>query len=127
MTIQKQMIVYTGLLLLLAACRSSNKPGKDILPPDSMKLVVWDMLRADQLAVIKVQKDTNKIKPDYHYELFNDVLTIHHLTKDQFYKSYRYYLAHPDINKALVDSLSTYGDKKRMERFQTKQAPKAAL
>lgn len=117
----KKSMVYAGLLLLLFACSNKKLPA-GIIPADSMKLIIWDMLRADQLAVTQSMADTGKIKKDYHLELYQQVFTIHHTTRDEFYKSYRYYLAHPDINKVLNDSLTSYGERKRVEQYMPKKA-----
>ncbi|RFM26050.1 DUF4296 domain-containing protein [Deminuibacter soli] len=116
----KKLMVCAGMCCLLA-CKSNNKPGKDIITPDSMKVIVWDLLRAEQLASLRMQKDTNKIKKDTHLELYQDVFTIHHTTKEAFYKSYNFYLMHPNINKVLNDSLSNMAERTRMQQFQPKK------
>src|SRR6476660_8426477 len=97
--------LFVILLCLLAACRSPNKIPDDIIGIDKMKIIVWDMVRAGALSENKFGRypDSLKIKS---IEMFQEVFAIHGITKDEFYKSYRYYEEHPDKNKILVDSVS---------------------
>ena len=110
---------WTSLVILICfivACRSPNKIPNDILGIDKMKLIVWDMIRAGALSENKYGRypDSLKIKS---IEMFQQVFTIHGITKDEFYKSYRYYEEHPDKNKILMDSVSAYANRQRQELY----------
>ncbi len=49
------------------------------------------------------------------------VLAIHKITKEAFYKSFHYYQAHPQYNKILFDSIAAYSARMRENRFRTIQ------
>ena len=102
------------------SCKSKHTTG-DILPIDSMKLVMWDMMRADELAINQGVKDTGRNRKVYNIELYREVLSIHHLTKEQFYQSYHFYLSRPDLNKILIDSLNNYAERKRNQQYEQKK------
>lgn len=112
----KKIIAIILVLGSVGACKSKQASG-DILPLDSMKLVMWDMMRADEMAVNESIRDTGINKRAHNIPLYKEVLTIHHLTKEQFYNNYHYYLAHPDLNKILIDSLTSFAERKRNQQY----------
>lgn len=107
----KYAIVYSGLIVLLL-CGCKGKNGQEILSPETMKLVVWDMLRADEMAMSDNSKDTVRTHFLQHsVHAYEQVFAIHHITKEQFYRSYKYYQERPDENKALLDSVLAFGNR----------------
>src|SRR3954470_14847672 len=101
------------LVCLFGGCKSPNKIPDDIIGIGKMKLIVWDMIQAGALSENEFGKypDTLKIKT---IQMFQQVFAIHGITKDEFYKSYRYYEGHPDKNKILIDSVSAYATRQRL-------------
>jgi hypothetical protein len=104
------------LICLFVACKSPNKIPDNIIGIDKMKLIVWDMIRAGAFSENKFGKypDTLKIKT---IEMLQQVFAIHGISKDEFYKSYRYYEEHPDKNKILMDSVFAYATRQRQESY----------
>lgn len=108
--------LFIVAFIVFVSC-NSNKIPPDIISPDSMKLIMWDMSRVNALAQNQYRKDSAMFfakSKEYYQEIFN----IHHITKDEFYKSYDYYTNHPDKNKLLMDSLAAFADRKRVELYQ---------
>jgi hypothetical protein len=103
-------------ICFFAACKSPNKMPDDVISINKMKLIVWDMIRAGAFSENKFGKypDTLKMKT---IEMFQQVFAIYGITKDEFYRSYRYYEEHPDKNKVLMDSVSAYGTRQRQELY----------
>jgi hypothetical protein len=104
------------LICFFVTCKSPNKIPNDIIGIDKMKLIVWDMIRAGAFSENKFGKypDTLKIKT---IEMLQQVFAIHGISKDEFYKSYRYYEEHPDKNKILMDSVFAYATRQRQESY----------
>jgi hypothetical protein len=50
-------------------------------------------------------------------QAFQQVFDLYHITKEEFYKSYRYYEEHPDKNSILMDSLSAFAGRQRQELY----------
>lgn len=95
-------------ILFLAACAGKDNVPVGIIQKDTMRNILWDMIQADQYAKLYLVKDSCTINvKDETIKLYQQVFQIHHTTKDDFDKSYKYYLAHQDLNKLIFDSLST--------------------
>jgi len=95
--------------LLLISCSGSKVP-KDVLPPQKMQAVLWDAMLADEMADYYVRKDSlNALSK--HAELYQQVFTIHKISKDDFKKSLRFYESHPDLLKPIFDSLQKKSEK----------------
>ncbi|MBS1496098.1 MAG: DUF4296 domain-containing protein [Bacteroidetes bacterium] len=91
-------------VLLLMAYSCNNKP-KDILPVSKMKAVLWDYVQADVYSTDYLAKDTSKNVTLENAGLQKTIFNFHHVTKEQFYKSYAYYLQHGDILQEMLDSM----------------------
>jgi precorrin-4 methylase len=92
-----------GAVMMIVSCRAGSK--KDVLPVNTMKQVVWDMMKADEWFLRSSLKDSLAKKNREDIRLYEQVFAIHHITREQFYRSYRYYEAHPVQFKELLDSI----------------------
>ncbi|NCI45719.1 DUF4296 domain-containing protein [Sediminibacterium soli] len=97
--------------VLLVAC--SGKKAKKHIPLNDMKLIVWDMIKAGEWYNVTTVKDTTARKRKEDIRLFSQVLTVHGITRDEFYSSYKYYEAHPVEFKVLIDSLDAYSAREK--------------
>ncbi len=105
--------LLAGLLLYGTACHSDKQMlPAGILPVDSMKVVVWDLIEGGELAALQYPsfKDSFTIKS---LHLYQQILSTHGLDKNAFFKSFDYYSAHPDMNKILFDSINAYANRQR--------------
>ncbi len=99
------LLVVSVFALLLPACKS--KRNNNVLPPDKMEALLWDMMRADKfLADYVLNKDTTKKIDPESVKLYQQIFAIHKVTGDQFQRSFTYYKEHPDQLRAIMDSLS---------------------
>lgn len=92
------------LLILFAACSRSKTPG-GVLPPDKMQVVLWDYIRADVYANEFLRADSSLNVNDESAKLQLALFAKHKITKEQFYKSYQYYLNHKGQLKEVLDSV----------------------
>ncbi|MGN6294803.1 MAG: DUF4296 domain-containing protein [Chitinophagaceae bacterium] len=115
------------LLLLLAgimACSDKNKLPKDVLPHPKMQAVMWDMIRAgDFLNNYVFYRDTSVDKIAETQKWNEKIFQIHHITREQFDKSYAYYRQHPQLMKAVMDSIS----KTKVEDAVTQPTPEPVV
>ena len=108
----KQSVILILFVGLMAACTSEDKKiPDDVLPVDSMKLVVWDLIQAGSLASVLKEKDTTIKKLNTAY--FAEVLKLHKISKENFFKSFDFYQAHPSLNGQLFDSINNYAQRRR--------------
>lgn len=114
-------MLITGLaLMLLAACSNKNKIPSGIMGREEMESVMWDMILADRYAAISFPNDSIKkyhIK-DETLKTYDQVFQIHQISKDEFLKSYKFYLSRPDILKTVFDSIATKADRRKREDFE---------
>jgi hypothetical protein len=114
-------LLFIAIITLgIAAC--GKKKDDDILPPAKMEKVVWDMVQADEFIQAFVLKDSNKIDVNAErYKLYQQVFQLHNTSKEQFKKSYEYYLARPGENKVIFDSLATKANRRIQELYKNVQ------
>jgi len=78
---------------------------KDILPKEKMQAVLWSLINAGEFLngyVLKDPVDTIAASS----KVYGQVFQIHHITKEEFDKSFSYYRQHYELMKAILDSLS---------------------
>ena len=114
------------LVLFAFIISCSNRTGipKDILPPDSMELVMRDVLMASQYSAQYLAKDS--LKPDKwkaNQQMLEDIFKIHHITKETFKQSLKFYESRPDLNKKIFDSLSVYVNQHQKDLYAPSSKP----
>lgn len=110
-------IFFIYLLLLGFHCNSpATKTPKDILSVNEMKVVLWDVLTAEQLTFIGFSRNRDSLQKA-EITALQTVFAIHKINKEAFYKSFEYYEAHPNQMKILIDSVTQYGSREREKKF----------
>lgn len=99
-------------LVVVSACSSRPVP-QGVLAPDQMRPIVYDLIRSDELVNNYLLRDTSLKADEQHIKMYEQVFKIHKISRDEFYKSFSYYQAHPDVNKLLLDSLLSYSNRKQ--------------
>ncbi len=114
---------YLGIicLIILCACTDNQKVPRGIIEKERMQAVMWDMLQADRYVndFLPKEKDSLYNKTEV-FKVYQNVFNIHGITKDEFLKSYKFYLNNPDISKIIFDSIGTQTEKKRSEGYMPK-------
>jgi hypothetical protein len=95
-------VIICLLLICSAGCRNKDR---EVLDKDKMQVVLWDVLQANQLTTLLVQKDSLKDPVTENAQLQKQVFDHYKTTREQFYYSYAYYKAHPELLQEVVDSL----------------------
>jgi hypothetical protein len=113
------------MVIFLFSCK--NKLPKDILEQKKMEKVLWDVLKVDAYTKNYFLKDTTKNIVLENAKMQFQVFALHNITKDQFYKSYRYYLANSNLIKPLLDSIANNSNKEKYIKYSTGQQGDPAL
>ena len=88
------------------SCRPKEKIPEDVLPPEKMEVVLWDMVRADQFVTDFVSSRDTTIKIDSQsIRLYQQIFRVHKISKDEFAKSFNFYKSHPSFLKPVLDSI----------------------
>ncbi|RYY67154.1 MAG: DUF4296 domain-containing protein [Chitinophagaceae bacterium] len=101
----RTLISFLVLTVGLISCSEKNSVPKDILPPEKMQAVYWDYLRADIYSNEFLRKDTSKNAELENARLQMQVFKLHKVSREQFYKSYEYYLDHRELMKDILDTM----------------------
>ena len=97
--------------LSLFSCSSGENVPDSILPPEKIEAVLWDILRADELAGQLKLTDTSKPLLQLHTELYEKIFRLHKISREEFNKSVLFYQSRPDLFKPILDSLYKRSDK----------------
>jgi Domain of unknown function (DUF4296) len=113
------------IMILFAACSDRTSVPGDIIPLDSMTVIMKDIIIANEYSLANIPKDsTKKDKILANQELLDGVFKIHHITRESFQNSYRFYDSRPDMNKIIFDSLSAYANRHKTELYRPLKIPK---
>ena len=119
--VRRRVIAGCLAVVLLAGigCADKGSVPSGILPLSKMQTVMWDMIQADQYAALSVAKDSSghlNTKTET-LKLYEEVFRLHEVSREEFRKSYQYYLDHPELNQQLFDSLTSQGTRLRTESY----------
>jgi hypothetical protein len=108
-----------GVLLFTASgCSDKNNVPSGILSQEKMEGVLWDMIQADQYSTLYLAKDSARTNPKMEtLRLYEQVFRMHDVSREEFRKSYQYYLDHPALSQVLFDSLTAKGVRLRTESY----------
>ena len=102
-----RLVPFIFCLIIVAACRNDNRIPSGILPQHKMEAVLYDIMKADQfLADFVIRGDSGLDKSTESLKLYEKVFALHHISKEEFIKSYSFYETHPALLKVIMDSIS---------------------
>jgi hypothetical protein len=107
------------LCMVLVACSDKDKIPGNVIPRDRMEKILWDMIQAERFSTSFLVKDSGKNVKEGTFILYEQVFRLHKITKDEFVKSYKFYLSRPDIARVMFDSLASHANRAREEMYKT--------
>jgi hypothetical protein len=96
---------FTIVLIFAVSCGQVNKRPGDILSQEKMRQVMWDLIRTDVYVSDFLTKDSTINRDSSRLKMYEQVYRLHATSKESFKKSLAYYQSHPDLLKAITDSL----------------------
>lgn len=97
------------VVFFMLSCNSSVP--EDVLPPNKMQSVLWDMMQADELTDYYVIKDSSYRGLAKHADYYQKIFAFHKISKQDFTRSISYYENNPVKLKAILDSLQKFGER----------------
>src|SRR6185295_4458215 len=111
-----------ALLFSVYACSDKQYIPADVIPKEKMEKVMWDMIVADRYSALFLAKDSAKINVKTEtLKLYEQVFQINKISKEEFLKSFNFYLSRPDIGKVIFDSLAVRTARQRPGMYTTPQ------
>jgi len=114
-----KIIVF--FLLVCVGCRSDQKVPGGVLEVNKMKMVMWDMLQAEEYVDNFLLKDSGKDRKTETLKMYAKVFSRHDISKETYTESYAYYKTHPVVEKILIDSLQSYAAAMKDKDYQRLQ------
>jgi Domain of unknown function (DUF4296) len=107
------------LLLLcvfgMVACSDTKKPPANIIGPEKFQKILADVILADALSVERSFKDTSLKIKDANAAYFLKIFELHGVTKNEFMRSYNFYLSRPDLLRVISDSVSSVLNRENLQ------------
>lgn len=100
-----RIMLTITFIFLLAGCKSKTRISGGAIPEKKMRLIVADLMKADQFLASYALKDTVSDKEKERYKLYQQVLDVHHVSKERFWQSFSYYKMNPERLGELMDSI----------------------
>ncbi|MEO7922463.1 MAG: DUF4296 domain-containing protein [Chitinophagaceae bacterium] len=95
------------LMLCIGACKKKDKVPAHILPVPKMQALLWDIMRADKFVVdFLLVSDSSLNRNEESIKIYQQVLEVHSVSKDEFSKSFSWYKEHPAVLQVIMDSLN---------------------
>lgn len=113
------LLFLVCIILFTGSCSDKNKLPAGVLPPGKMQAVLTDVLVVDALNNERITRDTALKLPAENASSFLKVFQLHHITKNEFIRSYNYYLKRPDLFKVISDSVSAVISRRNSELTKT--------
>ncbi len=92
------------LCCLLAACSGSSVPD-NVLPPEKMEVVLYDVIRADEMVDFLKLSDSTWQPFSRRTDLYDSIFQLHKVKKETFQNSLRFYQGRPDLLKEVLEAL----------------------
>jgi hypothetical protein len=108
----KSLFFFLGTSILLS-CTDDKKSyvHSEILPSDTVKLVLYELYLADEINASRDEKDTSLQREKETLAYYRKVFEDHRTSYEQFMKSMHYYMEDPKRFNAMTDSLNQYARK----------------
>ncbi len=107
-----RVVLLLSLLLACGGCSHSPVPST-YLQPVEIKKVLYDLMVSENYLSNYLSKDLTIDIKQKRSQLYAEVFKLNAITRKTFYRSYQYYQQHPDLQKALYDSLNTFVTQKK--------------
>ena len=117
-------LVFFLLVVFWVSCKQYPK---DVLPPDKMKYIFYDMMLADEFQNYFAGRDTIFNLDSIRAQNYLDILKLHNIDSNAFKKSLEFYNADVEEFAVLIDSVFQYAGRERDKRFQMEAAAADSL
>ncbi len=116
--------LLVGVMLAVSSCSDKNSVPAGVLPHEKMEAVMWDVIQSEQYSASYLAKDSAHINLKLeNLRLYDEVFRLHQVSREEFRRSYQYYMSRADIAQVLFDSLLAKGNRLRTESYSRSYRP----
>ena len=85
-----------------------------------MELVLWDIIQAERFSALFILKDSSTKNVELErFKLYDQVFSMHKVSREKFVESYKYYLRRPDIAKVIFDSMAVKAERQKSNNYRS--------
>jgi len=106
------------LLSFFFVCCKHNSPNKQQIPFEKMKVVVWQLMKADELYTRKSVTDSTWRVSKKNVEFYLQIFQLNKVDRVQFYQQLDALAAQPNDFKILMDSVEQLSKREKNETFE---------
>lgn len=106
-------LLITILFFCMISCSNRDTNIKGILSQEKMQAVMWDIIGADVFTEQYIKKDSLKNSAIENMQLQNKIFALHKVSRDDYYRSYDYYITHTNKMKTMLDSMAAKAERNR--------------
>lgn len=110
------LVCLSAIVWCVVSCTDKDKVPAGVMPKEKMEKVLWDMIQAERYRETFVRDSAKDLKKET-FTLYAQVFKIHEISKEEFVKSYKFYMSRPDIARTMFDSLATRANRRREELY----------
>jgi len=110
------LVCLSAIVCFSISCTDKDKIPKGVLGKEKMEKVLWDMIEAERFRETFIRDSSKDLKAET-FKLYAQVFKIHKVSKEEFIKSYKFYMGRPDIAREMFDSLATRANRRREEMY----------
>ncbi|MBU3714134.1 MAG: DUF4296 domain-containing protein [Ferruginibacter sp.] len=107
------------IISVLFSCTGGEKIPLDVIPPSKMEIVLWDFIKADVYSNQSSVTNKNINDTALNKKMQEVIFKQHGVSREVFFKSYDYYLAHPKKMTVILDSILSKHKNIQLGKFQT--------
>lgn len=107
------LVCLSAIMWCMVSCTDKDKIPKGVLGKEKMQKVLMDMIQAERFRDGFIVYDSSKDQKAETFKLYAQVFELNKISKDEFIKSYKFYMSRPDIAREIFDSLSSQAAKLR--------------
>lgn len=100
-------------IVFFTSCGNKNKIPSQVLPPNKMEAVLWDVIKAEAFTTQFIKKDSTKKPEIENYKLQQKIFALHHISEKDFYTSYDYYKKNSSLLKNILDSMGVHAQEEK--------------
>ncbi len=117
---------FIFVFLLLFSC-TEVKLADNILSEQEMEIILWEQMKADAFTKEFISKDSSKDLSMENDKLQQKIFAKYKVDRNDFYKTYQYYLKHEDLMKNVLDSIILRQTNLHQKEFEQKVSGKIIL
>jgi len=94
------LVCLSAIVWCLVSCTDKDRIPKGVLGKEKMQQVLMDMIQAERYRDGFIMTDSSKDLKTETFKLYAQVFELNKISKDEFIKSYKFYMSRPDIARA---------------------------